>query len=84
MRGERETGPVVAGNYRGNATPGTPSTASTTVRQNPLNYQRMHSNDSDKDGNGNGTNGGSSTVTSGTGGSTSAGVSPGGGGRNSD
>lgn len=49
MRGERETN-MVNCNFRGNATPSTPSTASTTVRQNPLIYQRMHSNDSDKDG----------------------------------
>lgn len=56
MRGERD--PInnnTNTNYRGNATPSTPSTASTSVRQNPLLYQRMHSNDSDKDtNNGNG------------------------------
>lgn len=34
---------------RGDATPNTPSTASSCVRQNPLTYQRMHSNDSDKE-----------------------------------
>lgn len=49
MRGERDAS-LINCNYRGNATPSTPSTASTTVRQNPLIYQRMHSNDSDKDG----------------------------------
>ncbi|XP_037043747.1 NAD(+) hydrolase sarm1 isoform X4 [Bradysia coprophila] len=49
MRGERDAN-LINCNYRGNATPSTPSTASTTVRQNPLIYQRMHSNDSDKDG----------------------------------
>lgn len=55
MRGERE---AALGNlFRGNATPSTPSTASTSVRQNPLIYQRMHSNDSDKDVNGNGSGG---------------------------
>lgn len=50
MRGEREQ-LLKAGfiGIRGDATPSTPSTASTTVRQNPLNYQRMHSSDSDKD-----------------------------------
>lgn len=62
MRGERDPGSTTtAGTYRGNATPSTPSTASTTVRQNPLSYQRMHSNDSDKDVNGNGANGNSSS-----------------------
>lgn len=48
MRGERDAS-LINCNFRGNATPSTPSTASTTVRQNPLIYQRMHSNDSDKD-----------------------------------
>lgn len=47
MRGERDQ--LINRPLRGDATPSTPSTASTTVRQNPLNYQRMHSNDSDKD-----------------------------------
>lgn len=61
MRGERDplNANATTANYRGNATPSTPSTASTSVRQNPLLYQRMHSNDSDKDttnGNNNGTN----------------------------
>lgn len=50
MRGERDT---VLSAYRaalrGDATPNTPSTASSSVRQNPLTYQRMHSNDSDKE-----------------------------------
>lgn len=57
MRGERDPlNATATTNYRGNATPSTPSTASTSVRQNPLLYQRMHSNDSDKDtNNGNGT-----------------------------
>lgn len=36
-------------NVRNDGTPNTPSTASSCVRQNPLNYQRMHSNDSDKE-----------------------------------
>lgn len=53
MRGEREhllnTG--YRPGIRGDATPSTPSTASTTVRQNPLMYQRMHSSDSDKEKN---------------------------------
>lgn len=50
MRGERDT--VMAAYraaLRGDATPNTPSTASSSVRQNPLTYQRMHSNDSDKE-----------------------------------
>lgn len=50
MRGERDT---IMATYRsalrGDATPNTPSTASSSVRQNPLTYQRMHSNDSDKE-----------------------------------
>lgn len=49
MRGERDT--IMAAYraaLRGDATPNTPSTASST-RQNPLTYQRMHSNDSDKE-----------------------------------
>lgn len=50
MRGERDT---IMSAYRaalrGDATPNTPSTASSSVRQNPLTYQRMHSNDSDKE-----------------------------------
>lgn len=53
MRGEREQ--MLNAGYRpglrGDATPSTPSTASTTVRQNPLMYQRMHSSDSDKEKN---------------------------------
>lgn len=57
MRGERD--PSILSNYRPglrtDGTPSTPSTASTTVRQNPLLYQRMHSNESDKDGSGIGT-----------------------------
>lgn len=50
MRGERDT--ILAGiraGIRGDATPNTPSTASSNVKQNPLSYQRMHSNDSDKE-----------------------------------
>lgn len=50
MRGERDT--IMAAYraaLRGDATPNTPSTASSSVRQNPLTYQRMHSNDSDKE-----------------------------------
>lgn len=51
MRGERDQ--IMNIGYRtglrGDVTPNTPSTASTTVRQNPLLYQRMHSNDSDKE-----------------------------------
>lgn len=47
MRGERDPS-IVNGIYRGNA-PSTPSTASTNVRQNPMIYQRTHSNESDKD-----------------------------------
>ena len=50
MRGERD---AVLSAYRaalrGDATPNTPSTASSSVRQNPLTYQRMHSNESDKE-----------------------------------
>lgn len=51
MRGERDT---IMSSFRptavrGDATPNTPSTASSCVRQNPLSYQRMHSNDSDKE-----------------------------------
>lgn len=49
MRGERDT--IMAAYraaIRGDATPNTPSTASSS-RQNPLTYQRMHSNDSDKE-----------------------------------
>lgn len=60
MRGERDAN-LINCNFRGNATPSTPSTASTTVRQNPLTYQRMHSNDSDKDG-GNGSGSGAGRV----------------------
>lgn len=62
MRGERDTNPP---SFRptNNATPGTPS----TVRQNPLSYQRMHSNDSDKEimtnGNTPTNNGGGTTTT---------------------
>lgn len=53
MRGEREQLLASAGyrSLRGDATPSTPSTASTTVRQNPLMYQRMHSSDSDREKN---------------------------------
>lgn len=59
MRGERDmVAAAVPGNYRGTATPNTPSTASTNVRTNPLAYQRMHSNDSDKDSAPPGSNGG--------------------------
>lgn len=47
MRGERETIMAYRAALRGDATPNTPGTAS--VRQNPLTYQRMHSNDSDKE-----------------------------------
>lgn len=47
MRGERDNVPQNV--FRGNVTPGTPSTSSTSVRQNPLIYQRTHSNDSDKE-----------------------------------
>ncbi|XP_055324987.1 NAD(+) hydrolase sarm1 isoform X2 [Sitodiplosis mosellana] len=49
MRGERDN--IMAAYraaLRGDATPNTPSTASSS-RQNPLTYQRMHSNDSDKE-----------------------------------
>lgn len=50
MRGEREAVQAgLRGGMRGDATPNTPSTASSSVRQNPLAYQRMHSNDSDKE-----------------------------------
>ncbi|CAD7083016.1 unnamed protein product [Hermetia illucens] len=64
MRGELNTRPC--GPLRGDATPSTPSTASTT-RNNPPIYQRMHSNDSgkgsEKDGvNGNGVTTGSSSI----------------------
>lgn len=51
MRGERDSS-VTSGlrpGLRGDATPSTPGTASTAVRQNPLMYQRMYSNDSDKE-----------------------------------
>lgn len=65
MRGERDPlNSNAATNYRGNVTPSTPSTASTSVRQNPLLYQRMHSNDSDKETN-NGNNNNGTTTTSG-------------------
>ncbi|GAB0093847.1 Sterile alpha and TIR motif-containing protein 1 [Sergentomyia squamirostris] len=52
MRGElnvKTDGYPMRGVLRGDGTPSTPSTASTT-RQNPPIYQRMHSNDSNKGG----------------------------------
>lgn len=50
MRGEREAvmAGLRAGITRSDATPNTPSTASSSVR-NPMSYNRMHSNDSDKE-----------------------------------
>lgn len=80
MRGERDPNPTIGVNsFRGNCTPSTPSTASTTVRQNPLSYQRMHSNDSDKE-----TPNGGNTSTGSGGGSVTNGGSTGGSGRVSD
>lgn len=53
MRGERDQ--LMSAGFRpglrGDGTPSTPGTASTSVRQNPLMYQRMHSSDSDKEKN---------------------------------
>lgn len=43
MRGERDAA------LKGSITPGTPSAVPSSIRHNPLAYQRMHSNDSDKD-----------------------------------
>lgn len=49
MRGERENMlSFFRAAIRGDATPNTPSTTASS-RQNPLNYQRMHSNESDKE-----------------------------------
>lgn len=51
MRGEREAvmAGLRAGITRSDATPNTPSTASSSTVRNPMSYNRMHSNDSDKE-----------------------------------
>lgn len=59
MRGERDPSIIYRPGFpRSEVVPNTPSIASSAGRQNPLLFQRMHSNDSDKDstnvGNGSG------------------------------
>lgn len=59
MRGERDPSIMYRPGFpRNEVVPSTPSIASSASRQNPLLFQRMHSNDSDKEsanvGNGSG------------------------------